>query len=254
MLFFSSYVSSSLSAGDLCTSPSAAGRPILNIPGLSWSGVCCSMIYDATTVSAKRDKRLYGSEIDRIYSVVLFPSSHWVMFLFMLQSWMWPLHWNRCHTWFVWSLSLGVTSLSLSNTLVPQLTVPALGTPWYMSRIFSLSPEPEKHFFGFYFPQKAAERDAIFHTTTLAHGDRTIGKRCSQMEPLLSQPPQTPLDSHGIPSCHLSVIRKALEILSLSFPPPKTHMLYMHTDTTLISLSHSLMERIQLSSFRKKNC
>lgn len=72
------------------------------------------------------------------------------------------------------------------------------------------------------------------------------------MKPLLFQPPQAPLDSHGIPSCHLSVIRKALEILSLSLPPPKTHMLYIHTDTTLISLSHSLMERIQLSSFRKK--
>lgn len=72
------------------------------------------------------------------------------------------------------------------------------------------------------------------------------------MKPLSSQPPQTPLDSHGIPCCHLSVIRKALEILSLSLPPPKTRMLYIHTDTTLISLSHSLIETIQLSSFRKK--
>lgn len=115
-----------------------------------------------------------------------------------------------------------------------------------------LSPESQKHFFRFFFLQKAAQHDAIFHTTTLTHGGRTIGKCCSQVKPLLSQPPQTPLDSHGIPSCHLSVIRKALEILSLSLPPPKTHTLYIHTDTTLISLSHSLMERIQLSSFRKK--
>lgn len=121
----------------------------------------------------------------------------------------------------------------------------------YVRDLF-LSPEPQKHFFSFCFPQKAGEHDAIFHTTTLTHGDRTIGKCCSQMKPLLSQPPQTPLDSHGVPSCHLSVIKKALEILSLSLPPPKTHMLYIHTNTTLISLSHSLMERIQMSSFRKK--
>lgn len=124
----------------------------------------------------------------------------------------------------------------------------------YVRDLF-VSPEPQKRFFRFRFSKKALSHDAILHTTTLTHGERTIEKCCSQMKPLLFQPPQTPLDSHGIPSCHLSVIRKALEIFSLSLPPPKTHTLYIHTDTTLISLSHSLMERIQLSSFRKKkNC
>lgn len=35
-------------------------------------------------------------------------------------------------------------------------------------------------------------------------------------------PPQTPLDIDGIPGCHLTLTKKALEILPPGPPPPKT--------------------------------
>lgn len=90
----------------------------------------------------------------------------------------------------------------------------------------------------------------IYYIWVISHGmTELIYNGCDTMDINKVSPPSpsNPLDNNGIPGCRLTVTKKASEILSPSHPPQRhTHT---HTDTTLIFISQSLMQRIPLSSW-----
>ena len=187
---------------------------------------------------------------------------------------------------------VGVTSWSLSNTLVSWLMAPADAVPcvcvcvcvraerlqslteftcfssrlvYLCARTFSSTLLYLIQYIGYLKWSAAAEPDNSKtqwriqekHYTVLIepvwNWCSYIRKQWSIYELLRIPPSQTPLDNDGIPVC-LTVTKKASQILSAGPPPPgRTHVhTHIHTDTTLISLSQSLMERIQLSSSGKR--